>query len=293
MPIRRNVDIDLLRTFVTIVHTGSFTRTAAGMNRTQSAISLQIKRLEESLGLALFRRGGRRVTLAADGEMLFDYAQRVLAANDDLIARLAEPALAGAVRIGAPETFTTTRLPATLGRFQSAYPQIALEVQFGPGSALRTAFDGGTHDLLIEKRLADGTNWPGTSVWREPLAWFARDVPASDAVVPLIVAPNGSLGRNAAICALDDAGRKWRISYSVGDSAGALAAAAAGLGVAVLPRDTCVGAGNGSLRVMTVHASLPELPEIELRLQLTDEPTARAQRLFDFLVASYAAAADY
>jgi DNA-binding transcriptional LysR family regulator len=264
------------------------------MNRTQSAISLQVKRLEEGLGVSLFKRGARPVTLTAGGEMLFDYAQRVLVANDELVARLAEPALAGRVRLGAPETLAAMRLPVALARFQAGYPQVALDVEFGPELSQRAAFEGGAYDLLLEKRTIDGKDWPGTTVWREPLAWFARDIPPPGTTLPLIVAPEGCSDREAARVALDSAGRSWRVAYCIGAQAGALAAAAAGLGVAVLPRSAMAsGVGNGAVRTLPANAGLPSLPESELRLRLTPEPTARAQRLYDFLIASLGGPADY
>ena len=128
MPLRRNIDIDLLRTFVSIVETGSFTRTAERMLRTQSAVSLQVKRLEEALGITVFERGSKPVRISPDGELLLVHARRVLAANDAMLAHLLEPEVRGNVRIGVGDHFSAQHLNGLAARFVRAYPQVSLRI---------------------------------------------------------------------------------------------------------------------------------------------------------------------
>ena len=123
-----NLDVDLLRAFVSVADLGSFTRAADALLRRQSTLSLQIKRLEEGLGKRLLERSSRHVRLTAEGERLLGHARQMLALNDRLVATLEEPALAGMVRLGTPEDFATTHLPQVLARFARAYPSVQLEV---------------------------------------------------------------------------------------------------------------------------------------------------------------------
>ena len=122
------LDPDLLRAFVIIADTRSFTRAAERLLRTQPAISLQMKRLEEAVGRSLLKRNPRLVRLTPAGEVLLDYARRILALNDDLLARVKEPDLVGTVRLGTPEDFATMHMSGVLARFSQAYPGVALEV---------------------------------------------------------------------------------------------------------------------------------------------------------------------
>lgn len=119
-----NLDIDLLRAFVTVCDLGSFTRAADALLRRQSTLSLQIKRLEDGLGKRLLDRSARHVRLTPEGEGLLAHARQMLELNDRLVASLDEPALAGTVRLGTPEDFATTHLPQVLSRFAHAYPAV-------------------------------------------------------------------------------------------------------------------------------------------------------------------------
>jgi DNA-binding transcriptional LysR family regulator len=164
------LDPDLLRAFVIIADTRSFTRAAERLLRTQPAISLQMKRLEEAVGRSLLKRNPRLVRLTPAGEVLLDYARRILALNDDLLARVKEPDLVGTVRLGTPEDFATMHLSGVLARFSQAYPGVALEVTCDLTLNLIERFRQGSFDLALimrEPSLANG----GTRVWREPLVW--------------------------------------------------------------------------------------------------------------------------
>lgn len=298
VPLRRNIDIDLLRTFVSIVETGSFTRTAARLFRTQSAVSLQVKRLEEALGINAFERGSKPVRITADGELLLAHARRVLAANDAMVAQLREPEVRGVVRIGVSDYFAALHLTGLAARFARAYPQTSLQIRCEVESGLESRFAQREFDLLFSQSvvpLADTTKPCATDaigVWREPLVWLGHEFPAENSNVPLslVMPPVGSTEYAAATDALDGSGRAWQISYSSHSSQVLQAAVAAGLGIAALPRSAVElrysNGAMGAARVLGSDSGLPALPEIEVKMHRRDGAGIAAQRLGDFIASA-------
>jgi len=234
----RNLDLDLLRSFVTIADTGSFTRAGDQLGRTQSAISLQVKRLEDLIGRPVFERTSRSLKLTGDGERLLSHARQMLRLNDSAWADLTEPDIAGLVRLGVPEDFATAHLPDVLAAFTGAHPRVELEVTCDLTLNLLDRFQSGDFDLALVKR-EPGAPTRGVRVWREPLVWVGRDgfVPADDQPVPLVASPQPCVYRKRAVEALEEAGRRWRVTYTSTSLTGAQAAVKAGLGVSVLPRE--------------------------------------------------------
>lgn len=275
------IDTELLRTFVAVVDHGGFSAAAQRLLRTQSAVSLQIKRLENRLGVRLLDRNPRRVTPTLEGEMVLEQARRILALNEQLLARAREPELAGIVRLGAPEDFATTRLPTLLSSFVGAYPNVALEVTCELTLELLERFDGGGLDLALVKREPAGPS-PGRRVWREPLVWVAADAAVAESdPLPLVCSPQPCVLRKRAIRALDDAGRRWRVAYSCGSLAGNHAALRARLGVTVLPLDMV----PHDLSVLDApELGLPQLADTEVALLEAPGLTAPAARLRDYIV---------
>src|SRR5262245_36926163 len=144
-----NLDIDLLRSFTAVADTGSFTAAGERVARTQSAVSIQIKRLEEALDRRLFERTSRTLSLTAAGRTLLDYARRILDLNDETVRRIAEPPVSGELRIGVTEYFVPAALPQILARFAAAYSGVRLEVRMGLSLDLRKEFAAGRHDAVI------------------------------------------------------------------------------------------------------------------------------------------------
>src|SRR5215510_2972409 len=132
-----NLDIDLLRSFAAVADTGSFTAAGELVARTQSAVSVQVKRLEEIVGRRVFERTSRSLALTPAGETLLSYARRILELNDESVRRIAEPPVAGLIRLGITEYFVPNELPAILARFAAAYPSVHLEVRMGLSRELR------------------------------------------------------------------------------------------------------------------------------------------------------------
>ncbi len=256
-------DLDLLRAFVAVVDHGGFTRASAGLGRTQSTVSLQIKRLEDGLGKRLFGPDRRGLDLTADGEILLTYARRMLALADEARVRLTETDVGGVVRLGTPEDFATLHLPDVLSRFARAHPQVGLEVNCDFTVNLLDGFSKGQYDLVLCKREPQGEAG-GIKVWREPLVWAGaqRLRLAPGQPLPLVLAPNPDIYRRRAIAALEAAGQPWRIVYTSPSLAGVQAAVRAGLGVTVLPKEMVAG----GMLILDAAGGFPELADTEIAL---------------------------
>ena len=277
-----NIDPDLLRAFVTVVECGGFSQAAERLLRGQSAVSLQIKRLEERLGVKLLDRNPRHLSLTSEGELILDHARRILALNDELIARVREPELSGVVRFGAPEDFATSHLPRVLSRFANAYPRVSLEVTCELTLELLDRFQAGGLDLALVKREPSEASG-GLRVWREPLVWVAAnsDVFETNGPLPLVCSPRPCVYRKRATDALEKAGRPWRIAYTCGSLAGSHSAVRAGLGLAVLPKDMV----PADLTVLDEQGlGLPDLADTEIALIEAPQLAPPAMRLRDYIV---------
>ncbi len=277
-----NLDIDLIRAFVTVAHEGNFTRAAERLRRQQPTISLQIRRLEDALGQRLMDRNPRLVRLTAAGETFLEHARRMLDLNDEVVARVNEPQMHGVVRLGTPEDFATRHLPSVLARFAQAYPSVALEVTCDLTLNLMERFRKGAFDIALIKRERI-TNSGGIRVWREPLVWVGagRAFWTEDAALPLVVSPTPCVYRKGATQALDRAKRRWRIAYTCGSLAGSLAAVKAGLGVTVLPKDMV----PPDLHIID-GGPLPDLKDTEIALLEKKRLALPAQRLKEHIIRS-------
>jgi len=269
------LDLTLLRTFVSVVETGGFTRAGERVHRTQSTISQQVRRLEESLGVALLDRGTRSVELTDEGERLLAYARRMLTLNDEARAALSGGREAvEVVRLGVPEDYAVDRLPRLLSAFARRNRTIRLDVRCDISARLRAAFETGDLDAALLKQ---EPGRPGaTAVWREPLCWVGppgEEVHREDPL-PLVLFPLGCVYRHRAVHELDAAGRRWRVAYCSPNLSGVQAAVTAGLGVSVLARS----AVPASARVLGPADGLPPLPDTEMAL-LTAEHAGDGVRL--------------
>ncbi|MBR7620760.1 LysR family transcriptional regulator [Phenylobacterium sp. 20VBR1] len=279
-----NLDLDLVRAFVTVAEARSFTRAGERLGRSQSAVSLQLQRLEDRLSTALLSRDPRHVTLTAAGEAFLPQARRLLRVNDEIVADLRGDDLEGEVRLGAPEDFATVHLPEILGEFARAHPRVALSVTCDLTLNLLDRLRDGALDIALVKREPLGPDL-GVRVWREPLVWAAADaaVLKPDEAAPLVLAPAPCVYRKRAVAALDAQGRTWRAAYTSPSLAGQHAALRAGLGLTVLPRDMI----PPDLKVLGAAEGLPRLEDAEIALlkARTAIPLA-ADRLAEFILGS-------
>jgi len=209
------LDLELLRSFVSVVEAGGFTRAGERVHRTQSTVSQQIKRLEEDVGQVLLHRDGKDVRPTEAGERLLSYARRLLTLAEEARDVLREPDSEGAIRLGIPEDFAAYRLAKLLGAFSRSHPGLRMDVRADQSKNLSRDLERGELDLALFKREAGAKG--AIAVWPERVHWVTSkshpvDVNASS--VPLIGFPLGCLYRAGAIHALESAGRAWHMSYS-------------------------------------------------------------------------------
>lgn len=272
---------DLLRAFVTVVESRGFSAAAKRLHLSQSTVSLQIKRLEDQLGVRLLDRSPHHLRPTHDGEALLERARKILSLHDDLITRFDEQRLSGVVRLGAPEDFATVHLANVLSRFAASYPDVVLEMRCELTLDLEKRFEGGGLDLAIVKR-EPGDALAGRRVWREPLVWVgASENAAEQTDLPLVVSPSPCVYRKRATEALDQAGRPWRIVYICASLAGTHAAVRAGLGVSVLAKDMVP---EDLFMLDAAQSGLPDLSDTEMALLEAPSIPPAAERLRDTIV---------
>lgn len=255
------LDLELLSAFVAIVECGGFSRAASRLNRTQSAVSMQIKRLEERVGRRLLNRSAHGVSLTEEGRVLFDYAEKILDLNEQARMHFAAPELEGNVRLGLPEWFAGKRLQNLLARFSRAHPRVRLSVRVGPSSDLRDFLQLGTLDLALA--IAETPDVP-RAVYREPLCWVVgRDVtPNVHDEMPLALFDPPCPYREITKQRLGKAGWQWRETFTSSSVASVRVAVEAGLGISVFPQS----AVTSDLAVLGPRDGFPTLPETELAI---------------------------
>lgn len=258
----RNLPIDCLRSFVTVSDVQGFTQAGQLLGKSQPAISLQIKKLEDLIGSQVFVRGSHQLDLTPTGLRMLDYSRQILALNDEALAELSAPTISGRIRFGIPSEFATILLPKVLGRFAHAYPAVTLEIHCDLSVNL-VAEQPNPYDLILALR--DSPDDSGTSfIGSDELVWVtsANHDTHRQATLPLIVAPTPCLYRARAIKTLKDCGRSWRISYTNTDISGIQAAIEEGLGVTVLAQKTV----PDSLRILPFSRRFPRLGKVGIHL---------------------------
>jgi DNA-binding transcriptional LysR family regulator len=258
-------DPALLRTFVAVAETSSFTRAGELLQLSQPTVSQQVRKLETAAGRQLIARDTRAVALTDNGEAMLGFARSILAAHDEAAAYFTGSAMRGRLRFGSADDLALTQLPQILRDFRQLYPQINLELTVGQSSVLARRLRAGQLDLVFIKQEPDMPD--GRVVRRERLVWAGHRTFAADpaAPLPLVTYPAPSITRTAAIDALEGAGRNWRITCNVRDVNGALAAVRAGIGIAVLPQNMMPGD-------LVAVPGLPMLGEVDFAL--LDNPRA-------------------
>jgi DNA-binding transcriptional LysR family regulator len=275
-----HLELGWLRAFVAVAERLSFTAAADAVARTQSAVSLQIRKLEDRVGFPVFERTPRAVSLTPKGEALLPYARQMLALNDDAVRQLQGISLAGALRLGVSEYFAPTQLPWLLADFTARHPDITLTVQTGTSAPLLAQLRDNTLDAVIGGHAGhSGGTRDGEALFREPMGWLASETltPPARASVPLIVLPEGCRIRAGACAALNQRNRAWHVAYTSGSLLGLLAAVRAGIGVAPLPRHLLAP----GLALAGVRLQLPSLPPDEIALFRRTGLDADQSRLID------------
>ncbi|MFH7586267.1 LysR substrate-binding domain-containing protein [Oceanimonas smirnovii] len=277
----KNLPTDLLRTFVTINQLGGFTQAGERLGRSQPAISLQMKRLEELLGVKLFNRG-QGLQLTEEGQLLLTCAQRMLELNDTLISRLSTPRVSGAVRLGIPNDFEVSFLATTLGRFAQSYPGVTLDVSSDISATLLSDYKKGAYDLVMAIEESRPERHQLTDYITEPLVWVRNTnmLLSADQPLPLILYPKGCLYRRTIINALNKANLPWRVVYSSSSLLGIQSAIKAGLGISVLSKSTV----PEGLEASSSFAHCPDLGTVSIGFCYNNSSLSPAgQMLLDYL----------
>jgi len=280
------LDLDLVRTFVTICETGNFSRAAERVGRTPSAVSLQVKRLEDRLGRALFLRLPRTVSPTPDGEALLGLARRLLSLNDEVVAFFEDTPIEGRVRFGAPNDSGVFALPSMLRRFAATHPQVEVDVRLDASQRLQQACAEGDLDVVLFTGNA-ASHRDAQVVHSGTLAWIGLrgGLAAERRPLPLAVCDSGCAWRASALDALDQAAIPYRIAYTSEHCLGQIAAVEADLAVAPLPTSA---ARQPFLRL----SALPPLAGYDVLMQVRPGAGLSARALAGHVAASVRDAPD-
>jgi DNA-binding transcriptional LysR family regulator len=255
----QGLDPELLRAFQLIADGESFTRAADRLGRTQSAISMQIKRLEEILGQTILSRGrGGGITLTPHGRYLLSRTREILALNDEVMATFRAPTISGTVRLGTPDDYAPSHIPGVLRRFAETHPAVQVDVLCSSSVDLVEKLKAGELDLTLVSEGNEPRNWPSVPLWRGPLIWITstRYAPHRQDPLPLALAHEACGWRSAAEDALQAAGIRYRIAYLSGTQVGTHAPVVAGLAVTV----SALTVLPEGVRPMRPDEGLPNLP---------------------------------
>jgi DNA-binding transcriptional LysR family regulator len=273
-------DLELLRSFVSVVDAGGFTRAGERVHRTQSTVSQQIKRLEEDVGQPLLDRSGKDVTPTEAGERLLSYARRLLSLAEEARDVMARPGSEGAIRLGIPEDFAAYRLTELLAAFSRSHPGLRLDVRADQSVYLRRDLERGELDLALLKRGAHEKG--GIASWPERVHWVtskSHPIDPKMSPVPLIGFPAGCLYRTGAIHAIESAGRAWYMAYTSSSLPGIQAAVAAGLGLSILSEMSI----QPDHRVLTAKDGFAPIDKTEVALVASPNASPATLRLADHL----------
>jgi DNA-binding transcriptional LysR family regulator len=275
-----SVDMRVLRSFISVVETGSITETARRLGRTQPAITLQMKRLEDLTGKILFKPDSRRPVLTEQGDIVLGYAKSILRLHDELLTKLSSPDIEGHVVLGTPDLYAAYLLPSILALFRKSFPRIQVELRCSLSTPLVNLVQHGEVDIALVTRMPGFTG--GQVVRQEQLIWVmgeGHDVHLAEPV-PLALLPAGNIYRDYAIEGLERQGRKWRIAC-VSESIGGLQAAVfAGMAVTVL----CKSALVHGMKQIGINEYFPPLPKVDLLLyRASGQSTPAATALHEYL----------
>ncbi len=276
----RHLDLELLRGLIAVVEYGTFAAAAGQLHKTQSAITQQMQRLEEQVGLPLFEKQGRNKKLTRHGETLLEYSKHMLAIHDEAMRTLHAGKLIGSLRMGAPHDIADTILPPLLTSITRSSPLLQVEIHVGRSPFLMEALKRGEIDLTVSTRR--DASLEGVVLRTSPTVWIcaADYVHDRNAPVPLILVDEPSLFRKLALSALDSAGVRWRPSHLAGSLAGIKAAIRAGAGVTARSIELL----GPDMRVLGESDGFPPLPEVNYYLWIRrDVLTPLTRQVFDTL----------
>ncbi|EAZ99798.1 LysR substrate-binding domain-containing protein [Marinobacter sp. ELB17] len=277
---RRILDLNMLRTLVAIADAGSVTAAAERLAYTQSAVSMQLRRLEASLDVALHEPEGRKIRLTAEGQKLVGYARKMLALNSEAVDDVQRRQVSGELSLGIPEDYAFL-LTSVLSHFSQRYPAIQLQVICRSSVDLVKQVQDGGLDMAVVTRQVRSPG--GEVIRREPLVWAvgATAQPSLADPIPLaLYSPGADVFRDVAEASLAAAGRSWRMAYSSQSMTGLLPVVVAGLAVVVVTRNML----TDQLRVIDERSGMPALQSVEIALHRSiGRPSEPARQLADLI----------
>ena len=277
----KHLSTDALRSFVALIEFGGITAAGERLGRSQPAISIQIKKLEQQLGAELLQRQGQRLSLTPDGERVYDYAQRIISLHEQLLAQFQPQAVSGDIRLGITSEFASSLLPNVLGQFAQVYPQIALQVTSALSKDLFAGL-GERFDMILALREQRNPN--DMLLQNDALVWVGTPAAFEQRPLPLVVAPEGCIYRKRAEQALQRARIDYRISYTNSDYSGLTAALNSNLGVTVLAKST-IPDSQSLISSPQLKERLPSPGDINIVLRLDSRASSAAKQLAEYLSA--------
>lgn len=262
------LDIDQLRTFLAIAELGSFTKAGETVHKTQSAVSMQMRRLEERVGKPIFAKDGRQSRLTEDGLRLVEYARRMILLNDETLSAFNAAQEVGVVKFGAPDDYADRLIPQVLAAFNHLNPSIEVIVECNASYLLRERVREGSIDVAIITS-GDASDVPGEIIRREQLYWVtsSRHCAHTAEVVRLALGPANCCWRRMSMDALDRVGRRYTVSYTSPSAAALVGAVQAGLAVSVFPESAI----REGMRILDDRDGFPALPYCDIAMLRSDQ----------------------
>ncbi len=270
------LELDLLRTLVAIAETGNFSAAAEAVFRTPSAVSMQVKKVEEIVGRPVFNRDSRSVTLTAEGELLLEHGRRLLSLNNELIAKFITPDVAGVVRLGATDDISERSLPELLRRFSRTHCCVTVDVVVDTSTSLEKRIQKGELDLALITCNPNAKLGKGKEiVFRERLTWAGakNGVAHEKTPLPISVWEEGCSWRESALKSLEASKRDYRVAFMSAHISGQRAAILADLAVAPIPASACI---NGIVE-LSKKENLPPLADYAIGMMMANKPSPAAQ----------------
>ncbi len=267
-------DIDALRTIVVGTELGSFARAATQLGRSQSAVSMQLKRLEQQAGRPLFQRSGRGLVPTEAGDALLAYARRIIALHDEAAASLGTTAATASIRMGLPQDFFEDVMPDAITRFARQRPGVHVEVRAGRNYALEDEVQAGRLDMALAF-FRPGRAAPGRLLATLPMAWFGGKTAQPAERIPLVLFDHPCLFRQTALQTLDGNGLPWRLSLTTPSLPGIWGALRFGHGITVRTAHRV----PGGIREVGATFGLPRLPALEVRMIVRGDLSPAADEL--------------
>lgn len=279
-------DLDLLRTFLAIADTGSFSRAAERVFRTPSAVSMQIRKLEETLGTAVFDRDSRSVTLTPSGELLVGYARRIIALSNEMMARFVMPEMDGTVCLGAPDDYGERIMPQVLKRFAETHPNVRVDVIIESTPLLKKRFETGQLDVMVYTARPGAPDDGGRILLEEDLVWagvrggcaWERDP------LPLSMWEEGCAWRADAVHALGEIGRDYRTAYMTAHTQAQRAAIMSDLAIAPFPKSFL----SEPLMELGEKQGLPPLGAYQIRMRTKENAGCCTSAVAEHVMACFA-----